>query len=171
MAVNLYSGTGYFLFSGIGGIGDWGDFIQGLGPQWLWRVGLTILGAVAYFLAARTTLLELRPFIGSHKRERYRYALRLTAIPYFSGGILMCIAGALNPRGMILILISAAASTFGGTSGLMWATNWLNRGSMIPYGPPAEPIPIDRSWRLIAAAGVLAVAFVCVLGPSVRLGH
>jgi hypothetical protein len=171
MAVNLYSGTGYFLFSGIGGIGDWGDFIQGLGPQWPWRIGLTILGGVTYFLAARITLLELRPLIGSKKGERYRYALRLTAIPYFAGGILMCIAGALNPKGMILILISAAASTFGGTSGLLWATNWLNRGSMIPYGPPAEPVPIDRSWPLIATAGVAAVVFICVLGPSVRFGH
>jgi hypothetical protein len=29
MTVNLFTGTGYFL-SGIGGIGDWGAFIQGL---------------------------------------------------------------------------------------------------------------------------------------------
>jgi hypothetical protein len=58
----------------------------------------------------------------------------------------MCIAGALNPKGMILVLISAAASTFGGTSGLLWATNWLKRGTLIPYGPAAEPLPIRRNW-------------------------
>lgn len=67
MTVNLYTGTGYFLFSGIGGIGDWGQFIQGLGNQWLWRIGLTILGAVTYLISARITLLELRPLIGSDK--------------------------------------------------------------------------------------------------------
>jgi hypothetical protein len=29
MTVNLCTGTGYFVFSGIAGIGDWGAFIQG----------------------------------------------------------------------------------------------------------------------------------------------
>ncbi len=169
MMVNLFTGTGYFLFSGIGGIGDWGEFIKGLGPQWPWRIGLTILGAVTYVLAARIGLMELRPLIGSDKEGRYRRAVRLSAIPYFAGGILMCIAGALNPKGMLLILISAAASTFGGTSGLLWTTDWLNRGTIIPYGPAVEPVPIQRSWPLIATAGVLAIAFVAIMGPSVRL--
>jgi hypothetical protein len=168
MTVSLFTGTGYFLFSGIGGIGDWGTFIQGLGPQWPWRIGLTVLGAAAYLLAARISLLELRPLIGSDTKQRYQRAVRLSAIPYFAGGILMCLAGALNPKGMILILISAAASTFGGTSGLMWTTDWLNRGTLIPCGPPAEPMPIQRSWPLIVAACAAAVAFICVLGPSVR---
>ena len=48
MTLNVFTGTGYFLFSGIGGIGDWGVFIQGLGNQWLWRIGLTIFGAATY---------------------------------------------------------------------------------------------------------------------------
>src|SRR3984893_7872710 len=171
MTVNLFSATGYFLFSGIGGIGDWADFILGLGPQWVWRIALAIFGAGSYLLAARISLLELRPLIGSNKEQRYRRAVRLSAIPYFAGGILMCIAGALNPKGMVLILISAAASTFGGTSGLMWTTDWLKRGTLIPYGPPAEPMPIHKSLPLIVAACAIAIAFIGVLGPSVRLGH
>ena len=69
---------------------------------------------------------------------------------------------------MVLILISAAASTFGGTSGLMWATNWLKRGTMIPFGPPADPMPIQRSWPLIVVACAAALAFIAVLGPSIR---
>lgn len=171
MTVNLFTATGYFVFSGIGGIGDWGAFIEGLGPQWAWRIGLTIFGAATYLLAARISLLELRPIIGSNKEQRYQRAVRLSAIPYFAGGILMCIAGALNPKGMILILISAAASTFGGTSGLLWTTDWLNRGTIIPIGPPAEPMPIHRSWPLIIAACTIAIAFIGVLGPSVRLAR
>jgi len=83
---------------------------------------------------------------------------------------LMCIAGAFNPHGMILILISAAASTFGGTSALLWAPNLL-RGTLIPYGPPAEPMPIPKSWPLIVASGAVALAFIAVLGPSVRFSH
>jgi len=171
MAVNLFTGTGYFLFSGIGGIGDWGEFIQGLGPQWVWRISMTIFGAATYLLAARISLLELRPLIGSKKEQRYQRAVRLSVIPYFAGGILMCIAGSLNPKGAILILISAAASTFGGTSGLMWTTHMLKRGTLIPYGPPAAPMPIRRSWPLIVAAGGMAIAFVSVLGPSVHFAH
>ena len=171
MTVNLYTATGYFLFSGVGGIGDWGDFIQGLGPQWVWRMSLTIFGAASYLLAARISLLELRPLIGSDKEQRYRRAVRLSAIPYFSGGILMCVAGSLNPKGAILILISAAASTFGGTSALMWTPQMLGGGTLIPYGPAAEPMAIHRSWPLIVAACAIAIAFIGVLGPSVRFGH
>ena len=170
MTVNLFSATGYFLFSGISGIGDWDEFIQGLGPQWVWRIGLTVFGAAAYMLAACIGVLELRPLIGSNKEQRYRCAVRLSWVPYFAGGILMCIAGALNPVGMILILISAAASTFGGSSGLLWSPQLL-RGTLIPYGPPAEPLPIHRSWPLIATACGIAVAFVGVLGPGVRFAR
>ncbi|HEV2698135.1 MAG TPA: hypothetical protein VGU90_09100 [Terriglobales bacterium] len=171
MTVNLFTATGYFLFSGVGGFGDWAEFIRGLSPQWIWRVSLAIFGAVTYFLAARLSLLELRPLIGSNPVQRYERAVRLSAIPYFAGGILMCLAGALNPRGMILILVSAAASTFGGTSGLLWDTNWLRRGEMISFGPSGEPMPIERSWPLIVAVCIVTVAFVVILGPSVRFGH
>lgn len=170
VTVNLFSATGYFLFSGIGGIGDWAEFMQGLGSQWVWRIGLTVLGAASYMLAAWISLLELRPLIGSNKEQRYRSAVRLAWIPYFAGGILMCIAGALNPVGMILILVSAAASTFGGSSGLLWSPSLL-RGTLIPCGLPAEPMLIERSWPLIAVTCAIAVAFVAVLGPSVRFAH
>src|SRR6516225_10622177 len=76
MTVNLYAGTGYFLFSGIGGIGDCAGFIEGFGPQWVWRIALTLFGGVTYALAARASLLELRPFVGSERELRYRRALR-----------------------------------------------------------------------------------------------
>jgi hypothetical protein len=144
---------------------------RGLGPQWIWRIGLAIFGAVTYFLAAMLSLLELLPLIGSNPEQRYRRAVRLSAIPYFAGGILMCLGGALNPKGMILILISAAASTFGGTSGLLWDTNWLRRGKMIPFGASGEPMPIERSWPLIVAVCLVTIAFLIILGPSVRFRH
>jgi hypothetical protein len=170
MTVNLYTGTGYFLFSGIGGIGDWAAFIQGLGPQWIGRTGLAIVGAATYLLAACVSLLELRPLIGSSKEQRYKRAVRMTLIPYFVGGILMCIAGAFNPQGMILILVSAAASAFGGTSGLIWSP-YLLRGALIPYGPPTEPPPISKSWSWFVASAIITVAFILVLGPGIQFVH
>lgn len=167
MTVNLFTAAGYFAFSGIGGFGDWASFIRGLGPQWAWRVGMTIFGAAAYLLVARLSLLELRPLIGSDKKKRVARAVRLSKMPYFAGGALACVAGSLNPRGMILVALSAAASTFGGTSGLLWMMNWL-RGDRIPLGSEAEPVPIRGSWPWIATAFVLALAFVLLLGPGMR---
>ena len=68
MTVNLFTAAGYFLFSGIGGFGDWAVFIQGFSPQWAWRTGMAIFGAATYTLAAWFSLLELRPLIGSDSR-------------------------------------------------------------------------------------------------------
>jgi hypothetical protein len=168
MAVNLFTAAGYFAFSGIGNFGDWAMFIRGLGPQWAWRIGMTIFGAAAYMLVGRFSLLELRPLIGSDKEQRLVRAVRLTKMPYFAGGILACIAGALNPDGFLLVVLSAAASTFGGTSGLLWTIDWL-KGDRIPLGSESEPMPIRRSWPWIVTAFVLALVFVVVLGPGVRL--
>ncbi len=169
MTVNLFAAAGYFLFSGIGGFGDWAMFIQGFRPQWAWRAGMAIFGAGAYMAVARFCLLELRPLIGSDRQRRYINAVRLSRLPYFAGGILACIAGSLNPQGWILVALSAAASTFGGASGLLWMMNWL-RGNGIPLGSEPEPVPIERSWAWIAGASVLAVVFVAVLGPGLRFG-
>jgi hypothetical protein len=170
MTVNLFVAAGYFAFSGIGGFGDWALFIQGLGPQWIWRIGMTIFGAAAYMLVAQFSLLELRPLIGSNKKQRYVRAIQLSKMPYFAGGILACVAGSLNPQGLILVVLSAAASAFGGTSGLLWMMDWL-KGGRIPLGSEPEPVPIQRSWPWIATAIALALAFILVLGPGVHFAQ
>jgi len=167
MAVNLYMAAGYFLFSGIGGFGDWEMFIRGFPQQGAWRIGMTVFGAVAYGLSAHFLLREMRPLIGSDPTRRLVRAWRLSKISYFTGGILACIAGALNPNGLILVALSAGASTFGGTSGLLWANNWL-LGKRIPLGTFEEPAPISRSWTWIVAAAFLAAIFVGVVGPGVH---
>jgi hypothetical protein len=167
MTMNLFVATGYFLFSGVGGFGDWAMFIQGFSPQWAWRIGLALFGAVAYMLAARFSLLEMRPLIGSDKARRDVRAVELTRVPYFAGGILACIAGALNPAGWILVALSAAAASFGGTSGLLWMTQWL-KGGRIPLGSEVEPAPIPRSWGWIVVAAIGACIFIAVVGPGLR---
>jgi hypothetical protein len=117
--------------------------------------------------AARLSLLELRPLIGSDPATRQARAKGLSKLPYFAGGTLACIAGSLNPAGWILVALSAAASTFGGTSGLIWMMEWL-RGDRIPLGSYAEPMPIRRSWAWIVSAAALALAFIALLGPGLR---
>src|ERR1035437_3514253 len=48
MAGNLFTGTGYFFFSGVTNFGDWAAVIRGLQPHWLWQLGLVILGVSSY---------------------------------------------------------------------------------------------------------------------------
>jgi hypothetical protein len=169
MAVNLMVGTGYFLFSGVANIGDWAEFIKGLGAPWAWHVGLTVLGGVSYFFVVRLSARELWPFIGGQAdlSARMRRARRLMLTPYFAGSAIYCLAGAFNPGGVYLEVISAAASSLGGMSGFLWMRSFL-------YRPPARlnaalaPEGLPRSWAWIAGGAVLVIAFVAILGPGIR---
>jgi hypothetical protein len=163
MTVNLLDAGGYFLFSGFGNIGDWAFVIQNLHPAWLWRVLLVLIGAVSYYFFVLVSLRGLRPFISGPEWDLRRAKL-LTLVPYFAGGILSCIAGMFNPVGMILVAISAAAASFGGTSALAWMTQLL-RGK---NGDGGIPLPLPRSYVWIAAAAIVSAAFIAILGPGVR---
>jgi hypothetical protein len=166
MTLNFFGTGGYFLFSGVANIGDWAAVIEGFHPAWLWRVGLTLLGVGSYGLFMWIALLEMRPFLPQAGPERWKRAQRLSMVPYFTDGILSCVAGMFNPVGMILVGISAAAASFGGASGLCWMWNWL-KGSRIPTGS-FEMAPLTRSRGWIVAAGILAVLFIAILGPGLK---
>jgi len=170
MTFNLFAAGGYFLFSGVGNFGDWAMAVAGWQPAWVWRVGLIALGVVAYFLLfVPLCLRELRPFLGRDVELRVRRARRLTLIPYFTAGILSCLAGALNPVGPLLILVSAAAASFGGQSALAWMWTLL-RGPRIPSSELQMP-EIERSWEWIIAAVILAIGFITGLGPGMKFPH
>ena len=166
MTINFLQAGGYFLFSGVGNIGDWAVVIQGFQPAWLWRVGLTMLGVGSYLIFVWIALLEMRPFLGLAEPERLQRAKKLTLVPYFTGGILSCVAGLFNPVGMILVAISAAAASFGGTSGLAWMWQMF-RGDRIPRTAFEMP-PLSRSLGWMITAGIMGVLFISVLGPGLK---
>lgn len=167
MTLNLFDAGGYFLFSGIGNFGDWADVVAGLQPPWAWRVGLVALGSVTYFvLFVPLCLRELRPFLGPDAQIRVRRARQLTVVPYLTSGVLSCVAGALNPVGPLLILVSAAAASFGGHSGLAWMWTLLH-GPRIPSSE-FQMAEIERSRGWMLAAIVLALVFIAGLGPGVK---
>ena len=96
---------------------------------------------------------------------RVRRARQLTLVPYLTSGILSCAAGALNPVGPVLILISAGASSFGEHSGLAWMASLL-------YSPRISSTQlhmseIKRAWGWVIAAVVLAIVFAGP-GPGVK---
>jgi hypothetical protein len=161
--LNLLQGTGYWLFSGVGNVGDWAQLVAGLEPHWLYRVLLALLGGASYWAAIVLGLRTLNPLLGDGP-DRLERARTLCLVPYLAGGTLYVAAGAFNPVSPVLVLISAAAASFGGASAFAWMTQML-RG---PGYPPAagEPLAIDRSVFWIAAAAATAVLFVVILGPG-----
>src|SRR5215469_8157643 len=84
MTLNLYTGTGYFLFSGIGGIGDWAGFIEGLGTKWI--VANRTDDHRGHYLCARRAHQSSR--ITSVYWQRERTSLPACRAPH--GGSLFC---------------------------------------------------------------------------------
>jgi hypothetical protein len=112
MAGNLFTGTGYFLFSGFSNFGDWAAVIRGQEPHWLWQLGPIVLGLVSYFLAMLAVRGRLKPFGSSGGRLR-----GLCFTPYITDGILAALGGLMNPLGLFYVVASALPSTLGANAG------------------------------------------------------
>ena len=105
----------------------------------LWRIALAVVGTASYlFVAVPVALRGLEPFFGSGEPERLERARRFTLPAYFTGGALYVSAGLLNPESPLLVLISAAAASFGGASALAWMTQLLRNRKRYP--PKGEPV-------------------------------
>jgi hypothetical protein len=164
-AFNLLLGTGYFPYSGIAGIGDWAEWMKGLSPAWAWRIGFTVLGIVTYGISARALARELVAITGDAKQGRMR---RITWVIYFAGALTACLAGLRNPMGWKLVLISAAASSLGGASALLWIPRIARR--VVGAGENATTaVPIPKIPLLWLVAAVLLVAYVWWLGSGITL--
>ena len=58
MTFNGLAFAGYLAVPTLLGFGDWFDFIQGLSPEWLWRVSLIVIGVILYFGVAYVAVHE-----------------------------------------------------------------------------------------------------------------
>jgi hypothetical protein len=167
-SIGLMSATGYLLFSGFSGIGDFGLERDGLlyqaAPAWLWRLGLTIVGIASYILVISFAVREIAPRIGGAGVARVRYARHLTLISYLTGAVVSIAIGLLNPYGLIIVAISAAASSLGATSGLLWMMQLLKRDQQaaVPW------LTLGRSWGWIVVGGIATIAYALILGPTLR---
>jgi hypothetical protein len=157
----------YLVFSGVLDSGDWAVVIAGLNPAWAWRLGIAAAGVILYAaaiqLAARTAIRWVAA--GDISIDDLR---RLTAASYVTGGILLVLASALNPIGLQLVAISGVGASFGLTWGLLLVPRIVaSHTSARPATTKA--LAFQPSW--VAAALVIGVAFVCVLGPGIRLSR
>jgi hypothetical protein len=164
--VNLFQGTGYFLFSGVAGISDWAFVIAGWPMPWLWHLVIAVTGGLAYFVIMLFSMRRLARFVGDPKPGRHLRAVILSIVPYLTGSALFIISGLFNPVGLILVLVSAVAASAGGTCGFLVGPQFFLDPDFAPTSE--EAIPIARSWRWIATAAIVTVLFVSVLGPGIR---
>ena len=72
LAFNLFTGTGYFFFSGVTNFGDWAAVIAGQQPYWLWRTILVVIGVASYYGALLLVGSGLVRYVGVPRNESGR---------------------------------------------------------------------------------------------------
>ncbi|QFP78047.1 hypothetical protein [Deinococcus sp. AJ005] len=168
-SVGALTASGYLLFSGVTGLGDFGTSRDGaayeLSPEWLWRTLLVALGVAAYTLSVRVMLARMGAVIGGEGVARVRHAQRLSLTSYLAGGVVSVLVGLFNPLGLVIVLTSAAAASLGGTSGLAWTMQFMNRHVQSSQPPLALP----RNWAWTLGGLLFTLLYAVFLGPSIRL--
>ncbi|HEY4949658.1 MAG TPA: hypothetical protein VIH88_04935 [Candidatus Acidoferrales bacterium] len=164
LAFNLFTGTGYFFFSGVTNFGDWAVVIAGLHPHWPWRLLLVVVGIAAYYGAVLVVGTSLVQYVAV-PRDDTRRMRKLTFIPYLSAILLLSAGGLANPIGIQLVWQSALPATAGADCGLLWLRNYIPRGTIPERGSEG----IDRNYWWIIVAAILSLIFIFVLGRGITL--
>lgn len=161
-SLNLFNGTGYLLYSGALGTGDWAVVIAGLEPIAVWRGAMALIGGASYALSVAVSAAVMRSFVNEGS-IRQADVPRLTRISYWVGGALLVLGSIPNPVSRSLILTSGVSSGFGAMVGLLGVPR------LVPT-PITEPEPhvalrFGRAWTV--AALVVGLLFVLVIGPGI----
>ena len=158
---NLLIPGGYMMVLTFVGFGDWNDFVQGLSNGFAWRLAITMVGIVISLLGLFWGMRSIDPFLG--RKVRGKRALTLTLTAYLAGSIANTLAGILNPTSAILIITSAAASSFGGTIWLLW----INAGVSKPRATtPQDALTPKRSLLWLVLGMLALLIYFLVLGPG-----
>ncbi len=150
MALNLFWGSAYFLYSAFSNEGDWAWVLRDLAlePRWLWRWGMGALGLVLY---DRSIELVAR-----------RLPARLPLVlPYLVAGTVSCLAALCFAGPTLPALRQAALESFGAGAGLLLLAA-RHRRLDPDKAPAAEIVPFRWGW--IAAAVLITLFFLATLG-------
>ena len=159
--------AGYWMFSGLTNLGDWGPAAGGgIGPlpwPWAWRALMFLLGLIAYIGVTRKAIAMMAAMLGGGADARLtQRAIAMTI--YIVGGVAAVLVSLFNPVGIFITLVSAVASSFGGTAGL------FNVAYARPRTLPPTGFAIDRHPMIVVAGVMMTLAFAAVLGPTISLG-
>jgi hypothetical protein len=164
LAFNVFTGTGYFFFSGATNFGDWAVVIAPMRPHWFWRTLLVIVGIGAYYGAIQLVGGGLVRYVGVRLDDARRFR-KLTFMPYFSAVVLLGAGGIFNPAGIQFVWESALPASAGADSGLLWMRYYIPKGTIRERDSPA----IGRSYAWIVVSAALSLAFIFVLGRGIPL--
>jgi hypothetical protein len=163
-SLNLMNGAGYPLYSAVLGSGDWEVVVRGLQPASIWRIGLGLVGAVAYIGAIRISAGEMARSVEHDLAARTEIA-RLVFPAYLAGGVLLLVAAAFNPITPSLILLSGLSSGFAAMAGLTLVPGMVeNRTAGVRGGTGV----VSRSPAWVLAGIVAGGCFIAVVGPGIR---
>ncbi len=163
---NLLDGAGYFLFSGITGFGDWQQVIAGLPHYLALRIAMSLFGAALYYYVVVLMARLLRPFAPTNDYARSHYNT-LGRLPYYAACAFYCLAGAFDPLGIKLLLISTIPAAFGGDSGFMWADSPLYRSPALT----TPPLTVLRQPAWWIAAILIGLAYILTMGRGINFTH
>lgn len=157
--------AGYFVFSGATGFGDLGVGKGGsLAPlsipfPMLFRLIELGVGAAAYFYLVRAAIRSLNEMIGSGPETRPARR-RIAHVYYATAGLCAVVVGLMNPVGIVITIMSAAASSFGGLAG------FISIGYAFGRSGEAKAFVIGRNWTVVVLGILMLTAFAIGLGPS-----
>lgn len=156
--------AGYFLFSGVSGVGDLGPGVGGgIGPlamPALWRVAFALFGAIVYWRLVVIGIRTMGEMLGNSPATDGARK-RIAHVYYLTLGAAAVLVGLLNPVGLAITILSAMASSFGGNAGFISLGFAGGRGEGVP------PFVIARNWPLLGAGAVVCLGFALILGPSI----
>ena len=169
MLMSWLAGSGYFMVSGIAGIGDIAAVMQGWTPAWAWRVGATALGTLLFMGGVWAALRVLGRVLGGPDgddgQKRVRLAQRLGPTAYAAALVATVAAAATSPLGIgSLPSVAGIAAVAFGYSPLLWMGFWFADGAFAK--PTAPTLTIGRDPRWWAGAAIALIAFVAVLGRT-----
>lgn len=160
--------SGYFLFSGVTGYGDLGIGTGGsfstFGLTWPVQIMEVAIGGASYILLVRAAIRTLNMMIGRGPETR-RIRRVIAHVYYGSVGAAAVVVGLFNPVGIVVTIMSAAASSFGGLAG------FISVGYAVGSEGEAKPIVLHRNLAVIGAGVLVLTAFGLVLGPSLHFKH
>ena len=153
MAINLFFGSSYILYSGIFGVADWADVIVGLPGQSFLRYVEIICGVSLCYISYRLAKIYLPCLPGN--------TVHLTLFPYVAASSAYILSTYLIPASWYIIVTSAVAAPLIGQGILpllaLSSKSRANSHHQISY--------IEFSWPTVVA-GVLCALLALVVAPG-----
>lgn len=162
-AINGLTTFGYLVFSAVFGIGDWNGrgVMTGVTDPVLARVAPAIIGIAGYYAVVRLAAAMLSPMLNDACVAAQ--ARRCALIVWMTTGVISLAAALAAGSDWRSTIGASIGVALGGNAGL------LSIGRFVKPTAAASTTTLPPNWLLRAAAIIVTVAFVAILGPGIAL--